>query len=100
MLAVLLALTAIAGPLAPVGAQAPPPTPGKIEAPPDPVVSEVARRLSLGRDLLAVLGDRLTAQHIDEDQKRVALDAQIETSTGGDECGSRCWRRSRSTRRI
>src|SRR4051794_29141547 len=75
--AVVLALTAVAGPLTPVAAQAPPPTPAKIDAPPDPVVSEAARRLSLGRDLLAVLGDRVTAQHIEEDQKRAALDTQI-----------------------
>jgi membrane-bound lytic murein transglycosylase B len=81
VLAALLAVTAPACPLTPAAAQAPPAltAPGPIDAPPDPVVSEAARRLSLGRDLLAVLGDRLTAQHVDEDAKRAELDAQIET---------------------
>lgn len=80
VLAALLAITAMACPLAPVAAQAPPAAmaPGPVDAPPDPVVSEAARRLSLGRDLLAVLGDRLTAQHVDEAGKRAELDAQIE----------------------
>ena len=79
ILAALLAITAIAGQLPPVAAQAPPPVtvPDPIDTPPDPVVSEAARRLSLGRDLLAVLGDRLTAQRLDEDAKRSELDAQI-----------------------
>ena len=67
-----------AGQVAPVAAQAPPPAPAKpSDAPQDPVVSEAARRLSLGRDLLAVLGDRLTAQHKEEDDRRADLDAQI-----------------------
>src|SRR5688572_12854954 len=80
VLALLLAIAALACPLAPVSAQAPPAAtvPGPNDAPPDPVVSEAARRLSLGRDLLAVLGDRLTAQHVEEDEKRAELDAQIE----------------------
>ena len=81
ILASLLAVAALACPLAPVSAQAPPAAavPGPNDAPPDPVVSEAARRLSLGRDLLAVLGDRLTAQHVEEDEKRAELDAQIES---------------------
>ena len=66
------------GQLAPVAAQAPPAaTPKAPDAPQDPVVSQAARRLSLGRDLLAVLGDRLTAQHKEEDDRRADLDAQI-----------------------
>src|SRR3954465_2262427 len=78
VLGALLALMAMACPLAPVAAQAPPApaTPGPVDAPPDPVISEAARRLTLGRDLLAVLGDRLTGQHVDEDAKRAELDAQ------------------------
>jgi len=71
------ALIAVAGQMAPVGAQAPPAVKAPIDAPPDPVVSEAARRLSLGRDLLAVLGDRLTAQHAEESKQRAALDTQI-----------------------
>ncbi|HUP73767.1 MAG TPA: hypothetical protein VM282_12065 [Acidimicrobiales bacterium] len=78
VVAAILGITAIAGPLAPAGAQAPSKTAAPIDAPPDPVVSEAARRLSLGRDLLAVLGDRLTAQHTEEAGKRAELDAQIE----------------------
>src|SRR5437868_7069929 len=79
MLAALLAITAHASPLAPVAAQAPPAVTAAsaTDAPPDPVISEAARRLSLGRDLLAVLGDRLTAQHVEEDAKRAELDGLI-----------------------
>jgi membrane-bound lytic murein transglycosylase B len=58
-------------------AQAPPPVAAPTDAPPDPVISEAARRSSLGRDLLAVLGDRLTAQKVDENEKRGVLDNQI-----------------------
>src|SRR5512132_1182283 len=75
----LVALVGIAGLVTPVAAQAPPAAKSApIDAPTDPVVSEAARRLSLGRDLLAVLGDRLTAQHVEENEKRAELDAQIE----------------------
>ena len=77
VLAALLAITAVAGPLVPAGAQAPKAA-APTDVPPDPVVSEAARRLSLGRDLLAVLGDRVTAQHVEEDGKRAELDVQIE----------------------
>src|SRR5688572_28059991 len=77
-LAALLAVTAVACPLAPAESQVPPKAAAPIDAPIDPVVSEAARRLSLGRDLLAVLGDRLTAQHLEEAAKRAELDAQIE----------------------
>src|SRR5688572_27572978 len=80
--AVLVALLAVCGlatprSIAPAAAQAPPAAAAPTDAPPDPIVSEAARRLSLGRDLLAVLGDRLTAQHVEESAKRADLDAQI-----------------------
>ena len=75
----LLAVCGLAAPrsVAPAGAQAPPATAAPTDTPPDPIISEAARRLSLGRDLLAVLGDRLTAQHVEESAKRADLDAQI-----------------------
>ena len=80
--AVMIALLAVCGlaapdTTAPVGAQAPPATPAATNAPTDPVVSEAARRVSLGRDLLAVLGDRLTAQHAEERARRADLDTHI-----------------------
>jgi membrane-bound lytic murein transglycosylase B len=59
------------------GAQAPPPVAAPVDAPPDPVISEAARRNSLGRDLLAVLGDRLTAQHREERDRRSVLDTHV-----------------------
>jgi membrane-bound lytic murein transglycosylase B len=79
LVAAIAALVAILGQMAPLGAQAPPPvTIPAADTPPDPIVSEAARRLSLGRDLLAVLGDRLTAQHGEEKKERAKLDAEIE----------------------
>jgi membrane-bound lytic murein transglycosylase B len=77
--ATLAAVCAMVAPAARVEAQAPPAVAAPTNAPPDPVVSEAARRLSLGRDLLAVLGDRLTAQNLEERERRTELDAQIAT---------------------
>jgi membrane-bound lytic murein transglycosylase B len=75
----MVALLAACGLAVPDGAsaQAPPAVAASTDAPPDPVISEAARRNSLGRDLLAVLGDRLTAEHREENDKRGTLDVQI-----------------------
>ena len=77
-LVAITALVALVGQFAPAAALAPPGVTAPVNSPPDPVVSEAARRLSLGRDLVAVLGDRLTAQHGEEDRDRAELDAKID----------------------
>ena len=47
-------------------------------APADPVISEAARRLNTGRDVLAVLGERLTKHRVIEDKAKASYEVALE----------------------